>query len=202
MSQKIFIVGILGSPRKDGNTHILLQEALKEVEKEGGKTKTLFLIDFNLKPCLGCYSDKPNLCNPVECTKGILDDGMKGIFDILLSSDGVIFSTPVYWFGPSGLMKNFIDRLTSLENSGKLLDGKIGGFIASGEEDGAVHAILSMLAAANEMGLIIPPYAFVYSTSRERRDFDALKDARRLGKNIMRLARIQRIRGIDWRDVD
>jgi multimeric flavodoxin WrbA len=85
-------------------------------------------------------------------------------------------------------MKTLIDRLTSAENKEKLFDGKVAGFIAVAEEDGAVNAILQMVSAFNFMGFLIPPYAFVYSTGFYddiSKDIEAIEDAKRLGRNII-----------------
>ncbi len=56
MKKEIVIVGVNGSPRKDGYTVKYLKKALKGAEKEGGKTILIHLIEKNIKPCLGCYS--------------------------------------------------------------------------------------------------------------------------------------------------
>ena len=48
------IIGIIGSPRKGGNTEIMIKEALKAVEKEGVEIDVIRLYDLDLKPCDGC----------------------------------------------------------------------------------------------------------------------------------------------------
>ena len=48
------VLGIIGSPRKNGNTDIMVTEALKAAAKNGAETQKLYLTDFDLKPCDGC----------------------------------------------------------------------------------------------------------------------------------------------------
>ncbi len=194
----LLVLGILGSPRKDGNTNQLLDIALDEVAKEGARTKKIYLIDNPPNYCLGCYSEIPESCNPDVCTRGVLNDGMKNIFMSLLLADAVIFATPVYWFGPSALLKSLIERMTALENTGKLLDGKVAGLVATYEEDGATQALLSLVAPLLEMGFLFPPYSLVFTTKHVPQDKVAIRDAKRLGKNIVALARFQRHRPRNW----
>jgi multimeric flavodoxin WrbA len=61
------------------------------------------LADLKIRECDGCHS----------CWKGrpcVKDDDMNGIYDKIAASDVIVFGTPVYWFGPTGLMKLFLDR--------------------------------------------------------------------------------------------
>ncbi|HEY0090560.1 MAG TPA: flavodoxin family protein [Candidatus Lokiarchaeia archaeon] len=98
------ILGIMGSPRKNGNTHILISKILESAQKEGADTKMIFLSDLIIKECDGCYS----CWKGQKCGK---NDDMNNIYPLIINSDVLIFGTPVYWFGPTALMKVFIDRL-------------------------------------------------------------------------------------------
>jgi multimeric flavodoxin WrbA len=97
------IIGIIGSPRKKGNTDILVSNILEGAKSEGAKTETIFLADLHIRECDGCHvcwKGKP-------CSK---NDDMNSIYPKIIDSDAIIFGTPVYWYGPTGLMKMFIDR--------------------------------------------------------------------------------------------
>ncbi len=99
------ILGIMGSPRKNGNTHVLLSEILKGAAQEGANSEIIFLIDQNIRECDGCYSCwKGN-----ECSKC---DDMNALYPKIIESDVLIFGTPVYWYGPTALMKAFLDRFS------------------------------------------------------------------------------------------
>jgi multimeric flavodoxin WrbA len=97
------ILGVIGSPRKRGNTHILVSRILDGAEKEGAVTETLFLNDLNIRECDGCHA----CWRGKRCSK---KDDMNNLYPKIIQSDIIIFGTPVYWYGPTALMKCFIDR--------------------------------------------------------------------------------------------
>lgn len=97
------ILGVVGSPRKNGNTHILVSKILDGAIDEGATVDTIFLDDLLIRECDGCHACwKGN-----ECSK---KDDMNDIYPRIIESDTIIFGTPVYWYGPTALMKSFIDR--------------------------------------------------------------------------------------------
>ena len=97
------ILGVVGSPRKRGNTHILVSRILDGAREKGAKTEILFLNDFTIRECDGCH-----VCwKGKKCSK---KDDMIKIYPKIMHSDVIIFGTPVYWYGPTALMKCFIDR--------------------------------------------------------------------------------------------
>jgi multimeric flavodoxin WrbA len=97
------ILGVVGSPRRQGNTHILVSRILEGAQSEGGRGDILFLDDLAIKECNGCHA----CWEGKECSK---NDDMNSIYPQIIESDGIVFGTPVYWYGPTALMKAFIDR--------------------------------------------------------------------------------------------
>jgi len=202
--KKVFIIGINGSPHKDGTTVMALNRILESSKNHGAIVKLIHLVDKNINPCKGCYSIDPKLCK-YPCN---IKDDMQDILNLMLRADGFVFATPVYWFNMSGLMKNFIDRLTNLATRGYKLEGKIGVFIASSKEDegGKVIASMSMALALNHLGLLIPPYSILFYPGKEEVvlknkvvwvDWE-LKDSKLIGKNIVRLCEILRKTKFKW----
>ncbi len=193
-------IGINGSARKNGKTAQLLSIVMDSIVSAGGEVEVYHLIDHPIRFCMGCYSEDPPSCNPRHCTEGDLADAMRGFHQKLLFSDGVVFATPVYWFGMSALMKAFVERLTSLENAGKLLAGRVAGFVAAGEEEGAMMAISHLMAITSDMGFLFPPMPFTYYIGRGdiRDDPEAVEYAERLGRNMVRLASILQKEEVEW----
>ena len=106
----------MGSPRKNGNTDILVNKILEGAEKGGAKTEIIFLNDLKIKECDGCHACWKNH----QCSK---KDDMNNIYPKIIENDVIIFGTPVYWYGPTALMKIFIDRFVyfnCLENRLKI----------------------------------------------------------------------------------
>ncbi|MBW2973511.1 flavodoxin family protein [Candidatus Woesearchaeota archaeon] len=190
---KPLIIGINGSPRKDGRTAKLLKRVLKAAEKRGAKVKIIHLAEKNIHPCAGHYSIKPSSCR-YPCK---IKDDMTEIYKLLIESDGIVFASPVYWFNVSGLMKNFLDRLTCLEGdyfcmknpndpNVFLLEGKVAGFVISGEEAGGISALNALMSFAQYNGLIIPPYTAVYNFGDPKRNVKwKPKDYDLAGENLL-----------------
>jgi multimeric flavodoxin WrbA len=98
------ILGIVGSPRKNGNTHILVNRILEGARENGAETEILFLGDLHIRECDGCHVCwKGNLCSK--------KDDMLDVYPKIFQNDVIVFGTPVYWYGPTALMKCFIDRM-------------------------------------------------------------------------------------------
>jgi multimeric flavodoxin WrbA len=98
------ILAIVGSPRKDGNTDILVQKVAEGAVSKGAKVNTLHLGELNIRECDGCHA----CWKGKHCSK---NDDMLAIYDKIIESDAIVFGTPVYWYGPTALMKALIDRL-------------------------------------------------------------------------------------------
>ncbi len=133
------ILALVGSPRRKGNTDLLVDQILKGSKSEGAKTDKLYLYDHEILPCIDCRG----------CKKGDyvcrLDDGMKKIYPKLEKADLIIFGTPVYWYGPTGKMKLLIDRLRPFVANGKL-KGKRWVAVSPAEEGpGACRLLIEML---------------------------------------------------------
>ena len=97
------ILGVVGSPRKKGNTHILVSRILEGAKAEEADTELLLLGDLRIRECDGCHT----------CWKGrgcSKKDDMNSVYPKIIESDVIVFGTPVYWYGPTALMKCFIDR--------------------------------------------------------------------------------------------
>jgi len=133
------VLGIFGSPRKGGNTDILLEETLRGSEREGAQVERLHLTDFTITPCKECHG-----CDRTgECV--ILDD-MQRIYPKLLDADVIILASPIFFYGVSAWAKAFVDRCQALwsrkyllkdRSLGKEGKRKKGFFISVGATKGA-----------------------------------------------------------------
>jgi len=97
------VLGVVGSPRKKGNTHVLVEKILEGAQSEGISTDIIFLNDLTIEECDGCHYCWKN-------EKCIKKDDMSKMYEKIIESDFIVFGTPVYWYGPTALMKGFIDR--------------------------------------------------------------------------------------------
>jgi len=121
------ITALVGSPRKNSNTDILVDRILEAGAKKGYVTEKFYLYDYQIKPCIDCRACKRG---ELECV--IMDD-MRKIYGSLDDADVIIFGTPVYFYGPTGPMKTLIDRLRPYI-ANKKLNGKKGILVVPSEE--------------------------------------------------------------------
>ena len=105
MGYKLQVLGVGGSPRKNGNSDLMLQEVLKGAEDEGLTTETVFLRDYQFSSCVGCEA-----CRTAKaCTR--LLDGMQLLYPKIIEARGLVLASPAHNYNVSALMKAFIDRL-------------------------------------------------------------------------------------------
>ncbi len=104
------IIAVCGSYRKNGNTDILLKEAMLGAQNAGASTEIIYLSDYNIsfcKGCLTCFNEAQG-----QVGKCCINDDMTNIIvPKIFKCDGLILGTPSYWSNLSGYMKNFIDRM-------------------------------------------------------------------------------------------
>jgi multimeric flavodoxin WrbA len=106
MSTNIKTIAFLGSPRKDGNTDLLLQEAIKGIESAAPAVKTFRLNLLNIKPCQNCGGcDETGQC--------IIDDDMTQIYPEIRTADRIVLASPIFFFTVSAQTKILIDRCQS-----------------------------------------------------------------------------------------
>jgi len=123
------ILALIGSPRKQGNTDILVNEICRGSKAVGHVVETVRLYDYEILPCIDCRHCKRQEADHA-CT---LKDGMQVIYPKLEDSDLIIFGTPVYWYGPTAKMKLLVDRLRPYIES-RRLKGKRGIVVMPSEE--------------------------------------------------------------------
>ncbi len=97
------VVAFFGSPRIEGNTDILLQEALRPI-RAAGHDVTLYKLNFmNIKPCQDCGGcAKTGVC--------VINDDMAAIYQDIRTADRFIVASPVFFFTVSAQTKAMMDR--------------------------------------------------------------------------------------------
>ena len=144
------VLMISGSPRKNGNTELLLSILDSELQKNNVKTEIISLSGKKINHCINC--DK---C--VGINKCIQNDDFNSIYTNILKNKGLVVGSPVYVGMPTSLLMAFIQRLTYVSYNNKhTLSKKIGAPIAVGGESGQLTTINCLIDfyLANEM--IIP----------------------------------------------
>ncbi len=153
------IVGILGSPRKNGNTEILLDVALEEARKNGVVVSKIPLRNKSIAPCTGCLKCvKTGIC--------IIKDDMREIYKKMLESDGILWATPVYFWSMTGQTKTVMDRTYALTSPKLQLVNKIGGLILVAGNRGCMNAANVFQMYFNYNHMFFAEFAWGYASGK------------------------------------
>jgi len=101
------VLGIAGSPRRGGNTDLLLAEVMKGAASRGAAVKTVILNDLKIAPCQHC-----DAC--LEAGKCIIQDDMQKVYNELEQADMIVLASPIQFMGVTAQMKTMIDRCQAL----------------------------------------------------------------------------------------
>ena len=103
------VLGLQGSPKKNGSSDYLLKHFLAEIEKMGVEVQLLDVARMNVKACLGCgYCEKKGFCVIED------DDMAKTIYPLLRKAQVVVASSPVFFYSVTAQLKALIDRTQAL----------------------------------------------------------------------------------------
>jgi len=133
LTGRLNVLGISGTPRKGGNSEILLNAALEPFAEADWDVTRILLSEKRIEPCTGC-----DAC--VEGKACRINDDMNEIYSAYEKCDAIIISAPAYWRNVPAQLKAVIDR-TYGSKSGPL-KGKLGGAIAVGRGQGGGQAIV------------------------------------------------------------
>ena len=99
---KILILS--GSPRKDGNTELLVEAFVKGASQKHN-VEVVSVRDYEVNPCMGC-----NACFRNEQHTCAQKDDMTIIYEKMSQADMLVIASPVYFYGLSAQLKAVIDR--------------------------------------------------------------------------------------------
>jgi len=180
------VVGINGSPRKKGNTAILINYVMKELEQEGIETELVQLGGRKIRGCLSCYKCFAN--KDERCSND--NDVLNEILVKMLEADGIILGSPTYFSSMTSEMKSLIDRcgLVSTANGGLFIH-KVGASLAVARRAGAVSTFdaLNHFFLYNQMFVPGSRYwnvAIGLAPGDVEKDEEGIEIMKTLGKNM------------------
>ena len=107
MRTELKVLGISGSPRRGGNTDLLLDKVIRGATSKGAEVKTIILNQLKIAPCQHCDS-----CLEAGNCK-VMDD-MQMIYRELEEADRIVLASPIHFMGVTAQMKLMIDRCQAL----------------------------------------------------------------------------------------
>jgi len=181
------VLGISGTPRKDGNSEILLNAALEPFVEAGWNATKILLSEANIGMCTGC-----DTCRQLK--QCVINDDMNKVYDAFGRCDAVIISSPAYYRNVPAQLKALMDRTYAAKHSP--LAGKLGGAIAVGRSssgDGGQSVVLNIIYSYFlSCGMLCVPGELNGVTASADMPGDIvqnpkkLEQARVLGRNIIK----------------
>jgi multimeric flavodoxin WrbA len=186
------VLGIMGSPRKQSNTDLLLDKALEGARQAGAETEKVLVSKLKISPCLEIYACVKDGNCPIK-------DDMLPLYDKLLEADHVILASPIFFYSITAQAKALVDRCQALWARKHVLgmgkDDKRerrGAFISVGATrgeklfDGAVLTVKYFFDAINVKYAGDVLVRGVDDRAQITEHPQALQDAFRLGQQLVR----------------
>jgi multimeric flavodoxin WrbA len=173
------VVAFNGSPRKEGNTAILINRIFRELDNEGIETELVHLSHKEIHGCIACYKCLEN--KDGRCA--VDDDALNGYIEKISVAQGVVLGSPVYFLDVTPEMKALIDRAGFVSRSnGGMYRNKVGALAAAFRRAGAMHTLDTMSHFFMSMEMIIAGRAT--GIGLEKGDVEKDKEGLGLAKNL------------------
>ena len=101
------VLGIMGSPRRQSNTEILLDKALGGAKEVGAEVEKVVVSKLRISPCKEIYACLKDGNCPIK-------DDMQSLYEKLLEADHIIFASPIFFYGITSQAKAVVDRCQAL----------------------------------------------------------------------------------------
>ena len=180
------VIAFNGSPRKNGNTQILIRKVFAELEARDIKTELVQVGGKSIKGCRACYKCFKNQDNKCSMDNDLLNECIAK----MLEADGIIFGTPVYFYNITAQGKTVIDRTFALGRSKKGLANKVGGIVVVGGSLGLVDALKDLYFYMIVTRMLPAGFVAAYGAAKgDVKDLPkCMQAARGLGKQVVKIA--------------
>ena len=177
------VIGIVGSPRKNGNTELLTKHTLRAISEEGLDTELIRLAGLEIKSCNACMACKEQeICS--------IKDDLFPIYLRMKEADGIILASPVYYGSATSLIKGLMERTGYIARwNGEPFKGKVGGPLVVARRSGRNFTIAQLTLWFQILGFFIPGSTYWnVAIGREKgdveQDEEGLETASNFGRNM------------------
>lgn len=184
--ENMYAIAVNGSPRRGGNTDILLHRVLEPLNEQGWETEFIQLGGKQIRGCMACGKcrEKKNM----QCV--VDNDPFNEIFAKMAKADAIILGSPTYFTDVSAEMKALLDRagFVALSNN-RVFQGKIGAAVVAVRRGGATHVFDTINHMFMMSQMIIPGstywnFGMGLAKGDVENDAEGLRNMRNLGENI------------------
>ena len=180
------VVAINGSPKKNGNTAIVLDSIAQELATENIETEIIHIGNKTIRGCFGCggcYKNKDDKC--VVKDEPLVNEAIEKMKE----ADGIILGSPVHFAGVPGTMKSFLDRAFFVAGVNRIFRHKVGVSIAMVRRSGGVTTFDQLNHFINYAEMISPTSNYWnvvhgLAPAEVHQDTEGMQIARILAKNI------------------
>ncbi len=181
------VIGIVGSPREDGNTEILTKHTLKAIEEEGLDTELIRLAGLDIRPCDACMACR----SEGRCH---IDDDLLPLYTKMKGAEGIILASPVYFGSATALLKALMERTGYISGPRRVFAGKVGGPLVVARRAGQNFTFAQIMYWFHILGFFVPGSTYWnIAVGREKgevnQDEEGLRTAWNFGKNIALLVK-------------
>ena len=180
------VIAFNGSARKDGNTAVLLNGVLEELNKAGIQTELFQLAGKTIHGCKACYQCFKN--QNKRCS--VDDDVLNECIEKMVEADGIILGSPVYFADVTAEIKALMDRsgLVAIANGG-IYKRKVGAAVVVARRAGTIHAFDSLNHFFFISQMIVPGSSywnvgFGREKGEVQKDEEGLRTMKTLGENM------------------
>lgn len=181
------VVAICGSPRKQGNTDLLLRTVLEPLAEAGADIEFVELAGHAIRGCTACY-----ICFHKKNGKCVLaKDLVNGCIAKMVAADAILLGSPTYFADVTSEMKALIDRCGMVGRAnGDLFRRKLGAAVVASGRAGAIHAFDTMnhFFLINQMIIVGSNYWNIGigpEIGEVADDKEGIETMRQLGENIV-----------------
>lgn len=180
------VLGINGSPHRNGNTSVMLEWVLGELESEGISTEIFHLAGKPLAGCIDCrkcFQNKDKRC-------GVSSDALNDAIEKILEADGVVIGAPTYFANVSANVKALLERVGMVNIANDwMLKRKVGAAAIVARRGGAIDAFNAVNHLFLHAQMIVPGstywnMGYGWHDRDVEEDAEAERTMRTLGQNI------------------
>jgi len=180
-------IGIVGSPRKNGNTEIITRHALKAIAEEGLETELIRLAGRDIRPCNDC-----GVCGEEEQCP--IKDDLFPIYTKMKRAEAIILASPVYYGSATAQLKALMDRTGNISGARRVFAGKVGGPLVVARRAGQNFTFAQIMYWFHILGFFMPGstywnIAFGHEIGGVEKDEEGLRTAWNFGKNTALLVK-------------
>ena len=180
-------LGIVGSPRENGNTEILTKHTLRAIAEEGLDTELGRLAGLDIRPCDACM-----ICRDEE--RCPIDDDLFPLYTRMKEAEAIILASPVYYGSATALLKALMERTGYIGGRKQVFAGKVGGPLVVARRAGQNFTFAQIMFWFHILGFFVPGstywnIAFGREKGDVEEDEEGLRTAWNFGKNVALLVK-------------